>query len=185
MAEKRKENPTKTETVKADKLNENSDGIVKDEMTQEEYVAFLEGELGKNIALADESKASAQRLRADFDNYKKRNAQISTESRQLGIETVLEDLLPILDTAERAKSMITDKSALEGFSMMQQHIIDVFEKFDVKEIEAEGKDFDAKYMSAALREEKPEMAGKVIEVLTKGYMIGDKVLRYAFVKVGC
>ncbi|HKL94290.1 MAG TPA: nucleotide exchange factor GrpE, partial [Clostridia bacterium] len=94
------------------------------------------------------------------------------------------DLLPILDTAERAKSMITDKSALEGFSMMQQHIIDVFEKFDVKEIEVEGKDFDAKYMSAALREEKPEMAGKVIEVLTKGYMIGDKVLRYAFVKVG-
>lgn len=183
MADKKKDAKAKIE--KNEDVAENIDGAVKEEMTQEQYLEFLEGELGKNIALAEESKKTAQRLAADFDNYKKRNAQIAADSRKLGAESILEELLATIDTCERAKSMITDKSALDGFSMMQQHILDVFEKYEVKEIEAMGKDFDARYMCAALREENAEMAGKVIEVLTKGYMIGDKVLRYAFVKVGC
>lgn len=184
MADKKKQD-LKTDNQTNDENTENMQGTVNEDLTQEEYIAFLEEELEKNIALAEESKKTAQRLGADFDNYKKRNAQIAAESRRLGIECVLDELLATIDTCDRAKAMITDKSALEGFCMMQQHILDVFEKYDVKEIEAEGKDFDAKYMTAALREENPEMVGKVIEVLTKGYMIGDKVLRYAFVKVGC
>ncbi|MDD4839717.1 MAG: nucleotide exchange factor GrpE [Clostridia bacterium] len=187
MAENKKKNAAQTEKDnKVENAESNKvEGAVKEEMTQEEYIEFLEGELGKNIAIADECKSSAQRLRADFENYKKRNASLSIESKQQGEALVLEELLPALDSCARAKTMITDKSALEGFVLLEQQLFEVLEKFDVKEIDAIGKDFDAKFMNAVLREVNAEMEGKVIEVFTKGYMIGGKVLRYAVVKVGC
>lgn len=161
-----------------------SDGVVKEEMTTEEYVGYLETELGKNIALAEENKNTAQRLRADFENYKKRNESLSSEMRALGEASVLEKLLEVVDNIDRAKEMIKEESSLKGFELIEQQIATLLTKFGVSVIEIKAGDaFDPNKMSAVLREENAEMSGKVLDVLQKGYLKGDTVLRYAMVKV--
>lgn len=170
------------ETASAD--DEKKEGVSKEDMTPEEYVEFLETELGKNIALAEENKNTALRLRADFDNYKKRNESISTEMRILGECSVLEKILEVIDNLYRAKEMINGDDSLKGFDLIEQQLKAILSKYDVKEIEVkEGDDFDPNKMTAVMREENEEMKGKVLQVLLKGYIKGDSVLRYAMVKV--
>lgn len=170
------------ETASAD--DEKKEGVSKEDMTPEEYVEFLETELGKNIALAEENKNTALRLRADFDNYKKRNESISTEMRILGECSVLEKILEVIDNLDRAKEMINGDDSLKGFDLIEQQLKAILSKYDVKEIEVkDGDDFDPNKMTAVIREENEEMKGKVLQVLLKGYIKGDSVLRYAMVKV--
>lgn len=170
------------ETASAD--DEKKEGVSKEDMTPEEYVEFLETELGKNIALAEENKNTALRLRADFDNYKKRNESISTEMRILGECSVLEKILEVIDNLDRAKEMINGDDSLKGFDLIEQQLKAILSKYDVKEIEVkDGDDFDPNKMTAVMREENEEMKGKVLQVLLKGYVKGDSVLRYAMVKV--
>lgn len=170
------------ETASAD--DEKKEGVSKEDMTPEEYVEFLETELGKNIALAEENKNTALRLRADFDNYKKRNESISTEMRILGECSVLEKILEVIDNLDRAKEMINGDDSLKGFDLIEQQLKAILSKYDVKEIEVkDGDDFDPNKMTAVMREENEEMKGKVLQVLLKGYIKGDSVLRYAMVKV--
>lgn len=170
------------ETASAD--DEKKEGVSKEDMTPEEYVEFLETELGKNIALAEENKNTALRLRADFDNYKKRNESISTEMRILGECSVLEKILEVIDNLDRAKEMISGDDSLKGFELIEQQLKAILSKYDVKEIEVkDGDDFDPNKMTAVMREENEEMKGKVLQVLLKGYIKGDSVLRYAMVKV--
>jgi molecular chaperone GrpE len=167
----------------ADEKAAQQDGAVKDEMSQSEYIGFLEEQLGKNIAAVEEQKASVIRLKADFENYKKRNASLAAESRELGISLVLDGVLPVLDDCERAKAMITDKSALSGFALIEERLKKLLEEFGVTEIEAQDKEFDANVMCAVLSEPNAQKAGKVLDVMAKGYMRNGKVLRYASVKI--
>lgn len=170
------------ETASAD--DEKKESVSKEDMTPEEYVEFLETELGKNIALAEENKNTALRLRADFDNYKKRNESISTEMRILGECSVLEKILEVIDNLDRAKEMISGDDSVKGFELIEQQLKAILSKYDVKEIEVkDGDDFDPNKMTAVMREENEEMKGKVLQVLLKGYIKGDSVLRYAMVKV--
>ncbi|MDD7397902.1 MAG: nucleotide exchange factor GrpE [Firmicutes bacterium] len=161
-----------------------ADGVAKDEMSPEEYVGYLETELGKNIALAEENKNTAQRLRADFENYKKRNESLASEMRAVGESAVLEKLLEVVDNVDRAKAMISDENNLKGFELIEQQLTTVLTKFNVKAMEVKtGDAFDPNLMTAVLREENAEMSGKVLDVLQKGYLKGETVLRYAMVKV--
>lgn len=161
-----------------------ADGVAKDEMSPEEYVGYLETELGKNIALAEENKNTAQRLRADFENYKKRNESLASEMRAVGESAVLEKLLEVVDNVDRAKAMISDENNLKGFELIEQQLTTVLTKFNVKAMEVKtGDAFDPNLMTAVLREENAEMSGKVLDVLQKGYLKGETVLRYAIVKV--
>ena len=163
---------------------EKADGVAKDEMSPEEYVGYLETELGKNIALAEENKNTAQRLRADFENYKKRNESLASEMRAVGESAVLEKLLEVVDNVDRAKAMISDENNLKGFELIEQQLTTVLTKFNVKAMEVKtGDAFDPNLMTAVLREENAEMRGKVLDVLQKGYLKGETVLRYAMVKV--
>ncbi|MDY4559383.1 MAG: nucleotide exchange factor GrpE [Eubacteriales bacterium] len=170
-----------------DEVAENTqkaDGVAKDEMSPEEYVGYLETELGKNIALAEENKNTAQRLRADFENYKKRNESLASEMRAVGESAVLEKLLEVVDNVDRAKAMISDENNLKGFELIEQQLTTVLTKFNVKAMEVKtGDAFDPNLMTAVLREENAEMSGKVLDVLQKGYLKGETVLRYAMVKV--
>jgi molecular chaperone GrpE (heat shock protein) len=156
----------------ADEKAAQQDGAVKDEMSQSEYIGFLEEQLGKNIAAVEEQKASVIR-----------NASLAAESRELGISLVLDGVLPVLDDCERAKAMITDKSALSGFALIEERLKKLLEEFGVTEIEAQDKEFDANVMCAVLSEPNAQKAGKVLDVMAKGYMRNGKVLRYASVKI--
>ena len=158
--------------------------IDRESMTDEEYIAALETRLGEAIAEANECKAIAQRLQADFDNYRKRNASIHEDSKSLGQSAVIEKMLTVLDNCDLARKYLTDEAALTGFNMMETQILNALKGFGLEEIDAEGKDFDAKLMNAVEREKNEEMNGKVVAVLQKGYTLNGKLLRPANVKVG-
>ena len=158
--------------------------IDRDTMSDEDYIAALETRLGKAIAEANECKVVAQRLQADFDNYRKRNAQIHEDSKALGQSAVIEKMLTVLDNCDLARKYIQDEAALTGFNMMETQILNALKGFGLLEVNAEGKDFDAKFMNAVEREKNAEMNGKVIAVLQKGYTLNGKLLRPAHVKVG-
>lgn len=160
------------------------DVIDRENMSDEEYVAALEEKVGKCVAETVSAKNVAMRLQADFDNYRKRNAALSEEMKSLGKAMVIEKMLTVLDNCDLARKYLTDEAALTGFNMMERQILDALESFGLKEIEAEGKEFDANVMSAVEREKAEGSEGKVLAVLAKGYTLNGKVLRPASVKVG-
>lgn len=160
------------------------DIIDRENMSDEEYIAALEEKVGKCVAETVSAKNVAMRLQADFDNYRKRNAALSEEMKSLGKAMVIEKMLTVLDNCDLARKYLTDEAALTGFNMMERQILNALESFGLKEIEAEGKEFDANVMSAVEREKAEGSEGKVLAVLAKGYTLNGKVLRPASVKVG-
>lgn len=158
--------------------------IDRDGMNDEQYIAALEQKLGQAIAEANTCKGLTQRLQADFDNYRKRNNSIAEDMKLLGQSIVIEKLLTVLDNCDLARKYIQDQSALTGFNMMENQILTALAGFGLKEVETDGKEFDAKVMQAVERVKDEQNAGKVVEVLAKGYLLNDKLLRPASVKVG-
>lgn len=173
------------ETVKEETAEKEAEKeISREDMSDSEYIDALEERLGKALKEAEECKQIAQRIQADFDNYRKRNNSIAADMKQLGQSQVIEKLLAVLDNCDLARKYISDESALTGFNMMEAQILNALDSFGLKEIEADGKDFDAKLMNAVERVKDEEKAGKVVEVMMKGYTLCDKLLRPASVKVG-
>lgn len=158
--------------------------IDRDGMNDEQYIVALEQKLGQAIAEANTCKGLTQRLQADFDNYRKRNNSIAEDMKLLGQSIVIEKLLTVLDNCDLARKYIQDQSALTGFNMMENQILTALAGFGLKEVETDGKEFDAKVMQAVERVKDEQNAGKVVEVLAKGYLLNDKLLRPASVKVG-
>lgn len=157
--------------------------IDRESMSDEEYIEALEQNLGEALSEASTCKGLTQRLQADFDNYRKRNNQIADEMKKLGESIVIEKMLTVLDNCDLARKYIQDESALTGFNMMEGQILSALSGFGLCEVQALGKEFDAKLMSAVERVKDKENDGKVVEVQLKGYMLGDKLLRPASVKI--
>ena len=105
-------------------------------------------------------------------------------------EDIVKDILPSIDNFERAINLddenLDDELSkfLAGFKMIYCHLVEVLEKYDVKAIDDKGKEFDPKLHQAVLTEKVEGMEpGMVVEVMQKGYMLKDKVIRPAMVKV--
>ena len=172
-----KEETKKTETVE--------EGVDKDTMSPEDYVNFLEESLGKALAEADDCKKQAQRLQAEFENYRKRTESYGADMKKIGIIAVVEKMIEVLDNCDRARQYIQDPNALMGFNMMEQQIIIGLKTFGLSECDVKvGDELNVKCMEAVERENNPELDGKVTEVVSKGYMIDNIVVRVAKVKVG-
>ena len=130
----------------------------------------------------------AQRVQADFENYKRRNASIRQEAHEEGVcETVIA-LLPVADNLERAVESAEQggNGALrEGVQMVMKQLLDSFSKLGVEEIPALGESFDPNLHDAVMQveAEDPSQAGKVAGVMRKGYQRNGRVLRYAMVTV--
>ena len=130
------------------------------------------------------------RLSAELQNIKRRNQEeISKLCRYEG-EEVIKGLLPVVDNFERAikldDSNLTDELSkfLEGFKMIYGNIVDLLKKMEVSEIECLNKEFDPNLMEAVITGHEDKIKeNTVIDVLQKGYMYKDKVLRVAMVKV--
>ena len=125
------------------------------------------------------------RLQADFSNYKRRTEAQKTEYVELGVKKVANDLLPVIDNFERALDSIENKdSTYDGILMIKNQLAGVLEKEGIVEMKALGEEFDPMYHHAVLTENSDEYdSGYVIEVLQKGYLINEKTLRPAMVKV--
>ena len=129
------------------------------------------------------------RLQAEFDNYRKRTLREKMDLVASGGADVIKSMLSVLDDMYRAvaaSEKSEDIAALrEGEKLVLQKFEEALKQKNVTEIKAAGEEFNADYHEAVARfAAGEEMKGKVIDVVQRGYMLGDKVLRYAKVVVG-
>jgi molecular chaperone GrpE len=129
------------------------------------------------------------RVSADFENYKKRSAREMEEFRKYANQSLLKDMLSVVDNLELAINSSNDKKKadkhlIEGLNLTLNEILRVFEKFNVKPIEAQGKAFDPAFHEAVMREETDDFPeNTVVSQFQKGYLIHDRLLRPAMVVV--
>ncbi len=143
----------------------------------------------KIIKLENEKKEiyeSYLRLRADFDNYKKRIEKEKAEIYTRSLEDILKKMLPILDNFERAveaKSEDADK-IIEGVKMVYEQMTGLLKSEGLEMIDALDKNFDPEYHHAVMTEQNEEKEDNaVLAVLQNGYALKDRVIRPAMVKV--
>ena len=164
------ENENIEDVVKEDEVQDESQEVTNDSSDDEKYQDLMD---------------KFMRLQADFANYKRRTEAQKTEYVELGVKKIVNDLLPVLDNFERALDSIEEKdSTYDGILMIKNQLTDVLKKEGIVEMKALGEEFDPTYHHAVLTEDSDEYdSGYVIEVLQKGYLINDKTLRPAMVKV--
>lgn len=129
------------------------------------------------------------RLQAEFDNYRKRTLREKMELVQTGGSDVLKEMLPVRDDVQRAVAAMDGSDDIEalrrGVELIAQKFTETLRRRNVVEIEAKGAAFDADLHEAVAKFDAGEaMRGKVVDVIQTGYMLGDKVLRFAKVVVG-
>ena len=130
------------------------------------------------------------RLRAEFDNYRKRTMREKADLIKMGGEGALKNLLPVIDDFERALQNIPTteevKALREGVELIYTKFINYLGQQGVKAIEAVGKPFDTEEFDAiaTIPAPQPDLKGKVIDCVQTGYVLYDKVLRHARVVVG-
>ena len=149
-----------------------------------------EGKSGDTAAEIAEWREKYMRLQAEFDNFRKRTLREKMELVQSGGADVLKAMLTVLDDVQRAveaSEKSDDIASLrEGEKLIAQKFADVLKQCGVVEIEAMGCDFDGDLYEAVTNFPVPseEQKGKVIDVVQRGYKLGDKILRYPKVIVG-
>ena len=152
-----------------------------------EEVNPLAAQLEAAQAKADEYLTLAQRIQADFDNFRRRNESVRADAFAEGQRSVANAMLAVLDNLERATdaSATTDLDALRsGIELTLRQMRDAYTKLDVQPIDRLGEVFDPNLESAVLQGSPDEgEPGTVCAVLQKGYTMGKSVLRYAMVKV--
>jgi len=134
-------------------------------------------------ALAEE-KDRYLRLLAEYDNFKKRTVKEKEDLYFAAKSDVIRRLLPVFDNFDRAATVSDPEQFKAGVDMIISQFFQILEGMEVRQIAAEGDEFDPVFHEAVFREEKegiPE--NHITEVLQKGYAIGDKVIRHAMVKV--
>jgi molecular chaperone GrpE len=133
----------------------------------------------------DEYLDALRRLQAEFENYRKRVQRDQAEFVRLASERVLKQLLPVLDDLERALEAASEheEAKLEdGVRLVYRSLVDALAKEGLVEVETDGA-FDPHTQEALLAQPSAADEGTVIQVLQKGYKLGDRVLRPARVVV--
>lgn len=130
------------------------------------------------------------RKEADMINYRKRKEEEVARMLKYSNEDIAKDILPIIDNFERAIKLDDDNlddelsKFLAGFKMIYCSLEEILNKYEIKAIDGNNKPFDPNYHQGVLTEKVDGMEpNMVIEVLQKGYLLKDKVIRHAMVKV--
>lgn len=157
------------------------------ETAPEEGKGLLENELQEAKAKAEEYYAHLQRLKAEFDNFRKRTQKEKEETAKYAAEQIIIDLLPVLDNLERAIDSTRANKDFEALSQGMDMIVRQFRKVLEDEglnlIETIGKEFDPNLHEALLKEASDQEPNTILEEYQKGYFLKDRVIRPAKVKV--
>lgn len=160
-----------------------------DDVATGDPVKELQEKLAAKDEEARENYDKFLRVSADFDNYKKRSARELEDFRKFANQSLLKEMLSVVDNLELAihsadENNAGESSLREGLDLTHREIMRVFEKFHVTPIESEGKAFDPTYHEAVMQEETDEFPeNTVITEMQKGYLIHDRLLRPAMVVV--
>lgn len=183
----------KKEEKKKDELDVLSDDInpIEIEEEQDEFSMMSREDMKKTIidlrSEVDKLNNDYARAYADTENMRKRLQNEADIKQKYRIQSFASDILPVIDNLERALSQEvneTNEGFYKGVDMIYKQLIEALKKEGVVEIEALNKDFDPNFHQAILTEKvEGQEAGKVIQVLQKGYMLKDRILRASMVKV--
>ena len=181
MQEEIKNTETVEETVQAEE-------VTKKEKKKNKKLDAEIAELKEIIVSKEQEVAELNdkylRLYAEYDNFRRRRAKERENIYFDAKSDTIKNILPILDNMERATAFTEADKILEGMNLILKSFNDNFAKMDIKEIEALGKTFDPNVHYAVMHiEDENYGENEVVEVLQKGYICGDKVIRYAMVKV--
>ena len=134
---------------------------------------------------AEEYLNLAQRVQADFENYRRRTKATRAEAYEDGARDFIKQLLPVVDNLERAIAQESaDESLMTGVKLVYKQLTEALEKRGVQVIDRPGEKFDPNLENAVLQGAPDEgEPGAVCAVLQKGYKMGDQVIRHAMVKV--
>jgi len=148
-------------------------------------------EMGQTLAAKTEEARTFQekylRLAAEFENYKKLAQKQKQEYSQFANESLLKELLPVVDNLERALKCVQDGHAadglIQGVELTLKQFTETLAKFGVKPIVSLGASFDPTCHQAVAQQESPAAENTVIEEYQKGYQLHDRILRAAMVVV--
>jgi molecular chaperone GrpE len=169
-----------------DAISQNNDGDLEekpiDEMSNEELIQELKKIQGK----ADKNYDQYLRSQAEMENLIKRNKKEKEDWIKYANETLIKDLLPVMDSLEKAISFTNNKNSLnalkEGVELTLKSLRDTLTKSGLEEIEAKGKPFDPTYHHAVSEQEAVDVEpGVVFQELQKGYMLHQRLIRPAMV----
>ena len=158
------------------------------EQTDAEPIDAAAEALAKAENEAAEWRDKYLRLQAEFDNYRKRTLKEKMSLVESGGENVIKALLPVVDDVDRALAAMEKSDDVEalrgGVRLIAQKFNEVMRQQGVNEIEAVGKEFDVDHHEAVARFPiEGKSSGEIIDVVQKGYKLGEKVIRYAKVVV--
>jgi molecular chaperone GrpE len=157
---------------------------------ESEEIRDLNSKLEVKTAEAEENYDRLLRVSAEFENYKKRTAREMADFKKFANQSLLKELLPIIDNFELAIKAAAeapdgkDACLLDGVELTRKEILKIFENFHVEPIDALGKPFDPNFHEAVMREESDEHPeNTVVNELQKGYLMHDRLLRPSMVVV--
>ena len=158
-----------------------------EEVAEKEEVSEVD-QLKAEVA---EQKDKYLRLYSEFENFRRRTAKEKLEMVKTANEGLILDLLPVVDDFERADKSFSDETELgtmkEGVDLIYQKLVKALEKKGVAVIDVDkGSDFDPEFQEAITQIPAPEekLKGKVVDVIEKGYQLGEKVIRFTKVVTG-
>ncbi|HAM81329.1 nucleotide exchange factor GrpE [Ornithinibacillus bavariensis] len=179
------ENLTEEKQIDEEEATDTSDAPV--EESPEEEMNDLVQEIENLKQEKEELYQRFLRTQAEFDNFKKRSQKEKEADRKYKAQDLVTELLPAIDNFERALQVeVTDenKNLLDGISMVYRQLVDALKSQGVEIIEAVGKEFDPNIHQAVMQVEDDNFESNiVVEDLQKGYLIKDRVIRPAMVKV--
>lgn len=146
--------------------------------------------LDKLQAEVEEQKDKYLRLFAEFENFRRRTARERIELVKTAGQDIMAELLTVLDDFERAEKAMAEsddiQAAREGFRLIREKLFKKLESKGLTAMDSLNKDFDPDLHEAVTEIPVPEedRKGKVVDVLEKGYSLGEKIIRYAKVVVG-
>lgn len=150
--------------------------------------ALLQDKIQELEAKIEESENRYLRLRADFDNFRRR-VQIDRESSEkYRAQSIITNLLPAIDNFERAMQMTPENEQatqlMQGMEMVYRSILEALKQEGAVQIESVGKEFDPQYHQAIMQAEDENFGSNiVVEEFQKGYVLNDRVIRPSMVKV--
>ena len=165
------------ETVSAETVSEEPKADGKENKELKEKLTKTEKELAA-------SNDKYLRMIAEYDNYRKRSQKEKENSYAQAYCDVISAILPVIDNLERALAYSEGETLTEGVKMTLKQFESIMENLGVKAFGERGEEFNPEFHNAVMQTEDPELEeNQIADVLQKGYSKGDKIIRYAMVKV--
>lgn len=180
--EETKINETSAEEVE-ETVEETTEKVEKKKQKKSDaQIAQLQKELSEKDALLAASEDKYMRMMAEYDNFRKRSAKEKDERYADAYGDCIANILPILDNLDRASKSDNFEAVKKGLEMTVKAFEDAMTKMGITEIET--KTFDPNLHNAVMHVEDESLGeGEIVEVFQRGYAKGDRVIRYAMVKV--